>query len=222
MAGQNGGQGASTSLVADGFLAYYNYYDNQIYSIGMGPSQTKVSAPDLAATVGTPVVIRGTVMDISAGTQQNEQKADFPNGVPCASDASMSQWMEYVYMQKPMPTNFTGVTVSLNAVDPNGNLIHVGDATTNSNGVFDYTWTPPTITGNYAITATFAGTNSYWPSTAATGVTVQNTPASTAPTATAQSNLVNSSELMTYLAVGVIAIIIAIAIVGVLIIRKRP
>ena len=42
---------------------------------------------------GQSVVIRGTVMDISAGTKQNEQASDFPNGVPVCSDASMSQWM---------------------------------------------------------------------------------------------------------------------------------
>ena len=87
-----------------------NGYDQQIYSIGRGPSQLTVTAPDLAAASGQPVVIRGTVTDIAAGTQQSQQAADFPNGVPVASDASMTQWMGYVYQQMPLPTNFTGVT----------------------------------------------------------------------------------------------------------------
>ena len=39
-AGQSGGPGSSTSILADGFLTYYNYYDNQIYSVGKGPSKT--------------------------------------------------------------------------------------------------------------------------------------------------------------------------------------
>ena len=62
-------------------------------------------------------MIRGTVTDIAAGTQQDEQAARFPNGVPAVSDASQGAWMEYVYMQKPKPTNVTGVPVSLDVVD---------------------------------------------------------------------------------------------------------
>ena len=65
-------------------------------------------------------------MDVSPGTQQSEQKDDFPNGVPCASDASMPTWMDYVYQQQPEPTNFTGVAVTLTAIDPNHNFITLG------------------------------------------------------------------------------------------------
>ena len=89
-------------------------------------------------------------MDISAGTKQTEQAADFPNGVPVASDASMTQWMGYVYQQQAEPTNFTGVTVTLTAIDPNHNFVTIGQATTNAHGVYDYTWTPPSVPGNYS------------------------------------------------------------------------
>jgi hypothetical protein len=41
-AGQSGGPGSSTSILADGSFVYYNYYDNQIYNVGKGPSQTTV------------------------------------------------------------------------------------------------------------------------------------------------------------------------------------
>ena len=86
-------------------------------------------------------------MDTSAGTQQTQQLADFPHGVPCASDASMTHWMEYVYDQQPEPTNFTGVTVTLTAIDPNGNLVTLGTATSDSSGLYHLTWTPPSIPG---------------------------------------------------------------------------
>lgn len=46
-----------------------------------------------------------------------------------------------------------------------------------------------------------------------------------APTVTAQVNLATTTDLMSYIVVGVIAIIIAIAIVGALLmitLRKRP
>jgi hypothetical protein len=220
-AGEYGGPGESTAAIADGFLAYWNYYDNSMYVVGRGPSATTVQAPLAAITVGTPVVIQGTVTDISAGTTQTEQAADFPHGVPCASDASMNAWMEYVYMQKPEPTNFTGVTVTLTAIDPNHNFITLGTATTDSNGLYTFTWTPPSVSGSYLITATFAGTNGYWGSNAQTGMVVQNAPSVT-PTAAPVSGLATMSALTIGIVAAVIAIIIAIAIVGLLLMRKKP
>ena len=58
----------------------------------------------------------------------------FPNGVAVASDASMKDWMGYVYQQKPLPTNFTGVEVTLSVVDANGNYRTIGTATTDVTG----------------------------------------------------------------------------------------
>ena len=44
--GQTGGQGdINSSILADGVLCYYNYYDNSIYAVGKGPSATTVEAP---------------------------------------------------------------------------------------------------------------------------------------------------------------------------------
>ena len=108
--------GAESYAIADGFATFFNSYDNSIYSVGQGPSATTVTAPNFGLPFGTPVVISGSVMDISAGTQQAEQKVDFPNGVPVSSDASMSAWMSYVYQQQPMPTNFTGVPVLISVL----------------------------------------------------------------------------------------------------------
>jgi len=158
-------------------------------------------------------------MDIATGTKQTEQAADFPNGVPCASDASMSQWMGYVYQQQPEPTNFTGVTVTLTAIDPNGNFITLGKATTDSNGLYGYVWTPPDVPGKYTVTATFAGTNGYWPSNAQTTLIVQSAPSGTAVPTPAPASIVN-----TYFIPAVIAIIVVILIVGAflyLTLRKR-
>jgi hypothetical protein len=205
---------------ADGYIACMNGLDNNIYSIGRGPSATTVSAPDVGLSFGTPIVIKGTVMDISAGTKQNQQAADFPNGVPCSSDASMKDWMGYVYQQKPLPTNFTGVPVTIDVLDSNGNYRNIGTATTDATGTFRLTWTPD-IPGNFTVVATFDGTNGYWPSYAEDGFNVMQAPAATtAPTPTPAS----MADLY-FLPVSV-AIIIAIVIVGavlaLLMLRKRP
>ena len=108
---------SQAGVIADGFLAYFNTYDGQVYSVGKGPSKVTVEAPMAAVEIGKSLVIRGTVTDIAAGTQQNEQSARFPNGVPAVSDASQSDWMAYVYMQKPRPTNTVGVPVTISVVD---------------------------------------------------------------------------------------------------------
>jgi len=208
-----------TSPVASGILVTDNTYNQEIYAYGQGPSQLTVTSPDTAATLGTPVVIRGTVMDISAGTKQNEQAARFPNGVPAVSDSSMTEWMEYVYMQNPCPANITGVTVNLSVIDANGNNRPIGTATTTTSGTYSLTWTPD-IPGDYQVIATFAGTNSFYPSTAQTTFTVIQG----APTASPLP-VVNLPPTDMYIGVAAVAIIVAIAIgfaVTILVLRKRP
>ena len=51
------------------------------------------------------------------------------------------------------PTNATGVPVTLQAVDPNGNVINLGTVTSDQNGIFKQLWTPE-IAGEYTINAT--------------------------------------------------------------------
>jgi hypothetical protein len=209
------------TAISDGIMTTLNSYDNQIYAYGMGPSKTTVTAPDPVTSVGSPMVILGTVTDISAGSQQNAVAMNFPNGLPCVSDASMTQWMEYVYMQQPMPTNATGVPVTLSVIDSNGNYRQIGTTTTNSMGTFGFTWTPD-IQGNYTVTATFPGSNSYYGSSADTYFYASAPPATSAPTAAPVTGLATMSGLTIGIAASVIAIIIAIAIVGLLLLRKKP
>jgi outer membrane protein assembly factor BamB len=205
---------------ADGVLIYWNDYDAQIYAVSQGPTSMTVTAPDIATSVGQPITIRGTVMDVSPGTQQTTIKEDFPTGLPAVSDASQSAWMEYVYMQKIKPSNATGVPVSIDAIDGNGNFRHLGDTTSDSSGMFTIAWKPDVV-GSYTIVATFAGSQSYYGSSAETSFNAIAAAPTTAPTATAQANVATTSDVMLYNVVGVIAIIIAIAIVGLLILRKR-
>jgi hypothetical protein len=208
-------------VVADGYATFMNSYDNNIYSVGRGPSATTVQAPLTAITAGDKVVIQGTVMDISAGTKQTQQAADFPSGVPAASDASMKDWMGYVYQQKPLPTNFTGVPVSIIAIDPNGNYITIGNAQTSANGLYSYTWTTPNVPGDYSIYATFAGTNGYWPSTSQTTVNVEQAAShTTAPTSTPVSTA--DQYFLPVSAILIIAIIIVGVLVALSMFRKRP
>ena len=219
-AGTIGGHGVSTCVLADGFFVYYNFYDNSVYSIGKGPSQTSVTASPKTSTKGESVMIEGYVTDISAGTTQDEQAARFPNGVPAVSDESMSSWMEYVYMHHPRPTNASGVDVTISVLDANGNYRDIGNVTSDSDGFFSFNWTPD-IEGKYTVYATFTGSDSYWPSHALTAFNVDEAAPTTAATEP-QSQLM--SEM--YFVPAVVGIIVAIVVVGaitiLLVLRKRP
>ena len=208
-------------VLADGVMVTQNLYDNQIYGFGQGPSKTTVSAPNVGVTTNTPVTISGTVTDISAGAQQQQVAADFPNGLPCVSDASMSQFMEAVYEQQPMPTNITGVPVTVYVLDSNNNYRAIGTTTTNAKGFYSLTWTPD-ITGNYTVTAVFAGSDSYYGSSANAAFYAGSPPATAAPAPTPASGLATQNAL-TYIGIAIIIVIIIIgAVIAILVTRKRP
>ena len=207
-------------VVADGYLAVFNDYDNQIYCYGMGPSKTTISAPQVGITTATPITITGSVTDTSAGASQAAVAANFPNGLPCVSDASMTQFMEAVYMQQPMPSNVTGVPVTFYVLDSNHNYREIGTTTTNALGDYSFTWTP-NIPGNFTVYATFAGTDAYYGSSASTGF-YASSPSVTAPTATPVTGLASNTTVE----YGIVAIAIIIIIIGVvlaiLVTRKHP
>ncbi|HLC01038.1 MAG TPA: hypothetical protein VJL33_06960, partial [Candidatus Bathyarchaeia archaeon] len=144
----------------------------------------------------------------------------FPNGVPAVSDASMSDWMLYVYKQFQRPTNATGVEVTVSVLDANGNFREIGKTTTSSDGFFSLPWTPD-IPGNYNVYTSFAGSKSYYPAHAETAFVVDEAPEVTPPP-DQPAPPPTMSDL--YLAPGIASIIVAIAIVGavtVLMLRKR-
>jgi outer membrane protein assembly factor BamB len=207
----------NTMAIADGYLVTLNGYDNQIYCFGMGPSKTTATAQ----AFGSSMVISGSVTDISAGSQQNAVAANFPNGLPCVSDASMPQFMEAVYEQQPMPTNVTGVPVTISVTDSNHNHYVIGTATTNSNGFYSLTWTP-IIPGNFTVTATFAGTQAYYGSSANTAFYAS----APAPTASPYPSPVTGLASTGTVELGIAAVIIVIVIIGAAILavmlRKRP
>ncbi|MCW3999343.1 MAG: PQQ-binding-like beta-propeller repeat protein [Candidatus Bathyarchaeota archaeon] len=204
--------------IADGYCNYFNGYDNQIYTLGRGPSALTVDAPLANVALGSGLVIKGTVTDISAGTQQDEQAARFPHGVPVVSDESMTDWMSYIYQQKPLPTNFTGVDVVIDVIDANGNYRNIGTAKTDASGTYLLPWTPD-IEGAYTVIASFQGTNGYWPAYAETGFAVDPAAPTQPPATQAPANAADM-----YLLPGIAAIIVVIAIgfvVTILVLRKK-
>jgi hypothetical protein len=199
-------------------MVYWNNYDAQVYAIGKGPTQMTVSAPGAGVSMDGSITLTGMVTDISAGTRQKEQAARFPNGVPVVNDASMAQWMEYVYMQKGKPMNSTGVPVELFVVDANGNYRSIGSTTT-TDGFFSLTWKPD-IEGKFTVYATFAGSESYYPSTAMTAFNVDAAAATPTPQPTQPASMADL-----YFVPAIAGLFVAIIVVGlltILVLRKRP
>jgi hypothetical protein len=228
----------ASMAIGDGELVGYNGYDNQIYAIGTGRSATTVStAPALNG--GKDILITGTVTDQSPGDTSLGIPAA---GTPAISDAYMTQWMKYLYQQQPIPTDAKGVPVTLTAIDPNGNFQNIGTVTSDITGSYAISWTPP-VPGIYTITASFAGSESYYGSSGETHMLISSTsvaPAvtstpiqTTAPTQTTsptQAPISPSPSIAqqptsnmpttTYVAIGA-AVVIIVAAAAALILRRR-
>ena len=69
------------------------------------------------------------------------------------------------------PANAKGVAVTLDTIDPNGNLVHIGTTTSDMNGNYGFAYTPE-VPGTYQIIATFAGSSAYGPSSGTTYLAV--------------------------------------------------
>lgn len=203
--------------MGDSIIATMDTYNQMIYAIGKGPTSATVSAPDIGVDFGRSVTIKGTVMDVSPGTQDEKIKLRFPNGVAAVSEDTMSDWMLYVYKQFTKPTDGTGVPVSINVLDANGNYRTIGTTTTDTQGFFTYSWTPD-IPGEYKVYAVFEGNKAYYGSQAESSFTVEQPPS---PTPSPQpAAALPPFEL--YIVGLAIVFIVAIAVATLLIIRKRP
>ncbi|MGE5555327.1 MAG: PQQ-binding-like beta-propeller repeat protein [Methanocella sp.] len=206
-----------SAVMGDSIIATMDTYNQMIYAIGKGPTSATVSAPDIGVDFGRSVTIKGTVMDVSPGTQDEKIKLRFPNGVAAVSEDTMSDWMLYVYKQFTKPTDGTGVPVSINVLDANGNYRTIGTTTTDTQGFFTYSWTPD-IPGEYKVYAVFEGNKAYYGSQAESSFTVEQPPS---PTPSPQpAAALPPFEL--YIVGLAIVFIVAIAVATLLIIRKRP
>jgi outer membrane protein assembly factor BamB len=208
------------AVIGDSIIATQDTYDQRVYAIGKGPSATTLTASPKITVHGSSVIVEGTVTDISPGTEDYALTARFPNGVPAVADDSMSDWMLYLYKQFPRPTNATGVEVTLDAIDPNNNFVHIGTATSDSSGTFSFMWEPE-VPGKYTVIATFAGSEAYYASYAQTAIGVEEAPEATpGPTPTPPSV---AEQYFIPATVGMVVAIVAVgAILALLMLRKRP
>ena len=211
----------TATAVAYGVMTTFNSYDGQIYAYAQGPSKITINAPSIGATTKTPVTITGTITDVSPGASQSAVAKNFPNGLPCVSDPSMSGLMEAAYEQQPLPSNTTGVPISIYVLDSNNNYRSIGQTTSNALGDWGLTWTPD-ITGNYTVYAVFAGSHGYYPSSASTFLYAGAPPASTAPTTTPATNLASNSTVEYGIVAIAIIIIVIGAVLALLVTRKHP
>jgi len=159
----------SRAIIGDSVMVGVDTYDNQIYAVGKGASAITVESPQAAET-GSAVTLKGTVMDVSPGTKDTLLQIRFPYGVPAVSDASMSDWMLYVYKNFERP-GATGVTVKLEVVTPNNEYEELGTTTSDAYGNYALAFEPD-VEGTYMIIATFTGSGAYYGSIATSYLTV--------------------------------------------------
>ena len=206
-----GGGRSFPGAFADGYLAVFNWYQGFLYVYGKGKSATTVETPDVAVPLGTTVLIKGKVLDQSPAQP----------GTPCVAKESMSTQMEYLHMQTPIDgiwhnASIEGVPVTLTAIGADGSVTELGTATTNGYyGTFSKEWTPPKE-GTYEIFASFAGDDSYGSSAASAAVSV----VSANKEITIPEQITPPDYTLAILG-SAIAVIVAVAIVGILLYRKK-
>jgi hypothetical protein len=201
----------SGALIADGYFVTLNNYDNQIYCYGKGKTEITVTAPQGVITKGSSAIIIGNIKDMSPGAK----------GTPAIADEHMTQWMEYLYMQQPIPGDATGVPVKLTAIGEDGSTHTIGTATSDMSGMFSMMWTPP-AEGKYTIVASFEGSKSYWPSYAETAIGVTaSQPDVSGPTPTQAVNPTGSSDASLYIAIAAAVVIIAVIAAAIALRRRK-
>ena len=135
----------------------------------------------------------------------------------------MGAYMSYLHLQSQLqnmlhPEAPIGVPVSIDGLDPKGNYVHIGDATTDIAGSYSFMWTPDQE-GKYDVTVTFAGSPSYDSSWAETAVGVTAAPAPiTIPEYPTPPDY--SGTLNIILGAVVVAIVLAVVAI-VLVLRKK-
>ena len=148
--------------IGEGMLLATNEYDGLLYCFGRARTSVDVSVSPTVATQGSRVLIEGYVWDES------------PNAldVPVVGNKDMDRWMEYIYMQRPCPTEVAGVPVQIRVIqDETGAKIDLGFAETDLYGHFSFEYVPP-IAGKYTVAARFLGNDPYFSSWEATGLSV--------------------------------------------------
>ncbi len=193
-----------------GYIISSNLYDSSWYCFGKGHSTTTVEASPKISMHGSSVLVEGTVTDESPGAPDT----------PAISDADQSAWMAYLYMQQSIPTGATGVSVSLDALDPNGNFVHIGDVTSDALGKYSYAFTPD-VPGKYTILSSFAGSNSYGSSYAETAIVVSESAPTVAPTSAALQSAADMYFVPAVVGI-IVAIVIGFVVLALLMLRKRP
>jgi hypothetical protein len=198
------GGGAHAHGISSDVMWYYNTYDGQLYTFGKGQTETTVSAPNTVLPLGSAAVIQGTVMDQSPAS---------PN-TPAIGDEYQSAWMEMLHTQnQKFPADAKGVTVFLQAMRSDGTMIDITHVTSDTMGHYEYAWCPEQQ-DVYKIIATFEGSQAYYGSSAQAALAVG--PAIAEPETPAPA-----PDTTLYIIGFGIATIVAIAVVGLLLLRRK-
>ena len=104
--------------------------------------------------------------------------------------------------------------------DPNNNYYEVGRTTSDASGFYSVAFTPD-VPGKYTIVVTFAGSESYYSSSAETAINIINAPATTV-SATPATQSTAEMYFVPAIAGIFVLIIIVLAIQVFMMIEKRP
>jgi WD40 repeat protein len=196
---RDGGADSGSKAIAEGKYFVTDSYTGYEFCFDKGQTALTLQVGPKSTVYGSSVEIEGTVKDLSSANQLHPA---------CVSDASMEEWMEYCNINAEMPTNATGVEVTLSVLDANNNYRDIGTVTTDpyNDGAFHLAWKPE-VPGEFTVYAKFAGTESYWPADLAmTSFVVDE-----APEQPAQPEAPVDNTMLMY---GILAAVIVAIVIG--------
>jgi hypothetical protein len=117
-----------------------------------------------------------------------------------------------------MPTNTSGVPVTVSVIDQNGNYRQIGTTTSDSTGYYSFNWTPD-IAGKYTVYATFAGSKAYYGSVATNSLIVDQASAQSTPQATQGPSVADQYFLPATIVI-VVLIVIVLAMLALMMMKK--
>ncbi len=196
-------------------IGYNNIENTYSYNIQVGQAGTINAANNWWGTTNTSAIaskIQGDTVNFTSFLTEPNLQA-LPNSTPSSitlpappKETRTTIAAPLMTIPKVMLVTITGtlmqdtislqsMVIRLTAVDPNGNSLEIGTATTDSSGIYSRDWMP-VIEGTYAVTAEFRGTETYSTSSATTQVTIGSASTET-PTATTTATPVSSAPTQT-------------------------
>ena len=152
-----------TAAIGDSIVLMQNTFDQQVYAVGMGPTETTIAIQDNVVPLGVP----GTSNRHCNGYFSRNKRRKNNIKISERSRSSIRRMGEHEELYgiclhaKRAPNGHNWYPSKNPNIQPNGEYEWIGTTTTDAEGNFAYGFVP-LMEGTYAVVATFDTNKGYW------------------------------------------------------------